>query len=262
MPLTFSHPAAVLPLFRGPLVPSALIAGSLAPDGPYFLGVLGLPVSAQSWYEPFLNATTSHSVLGAFTVSLPLAALIWVGVLVVIPPAVTILQGNLSTFHERNRPPVWRNLGWVALSLLVGIATHLLWDSFTHGWFAMNLPGFGATLFGDLTVARALQHTSTLVGLLAIIVFVWNRRDRWLPESHSPALARLIKVVITSVVAGTVGSVVLTLQRFEPSMSLEFVLSSAAVGFGIGVVTVAAVMVLCWWVVQWTASRRAPQFRR
>lgn len=73
MPLTFAHPSVVLPLFRTPFVPAALVAGSMSPDLPYFLGATGTAVTAQSWYEPFFNATTSHSPLGALTVSLPMA---------------------------------------------------------------------------------------------------------------------------------------------------------------------------------------------
>lgn len=39
MPLTLTHPAIVLPLARGPLVPSALVIGAMAPDLPYFVGM-------------------------------------------------------------------------------------------------------------------------------------------------------------------------------------------------------------------------------
>ena len=37
MPFTGSHPAAVLPLLRTSLPGSALVAGSLAPDVPFYL---------------------------------------------------------------------------------------------------------------------------------------------------------------------------------------------------------------------------------
>ena len=39
MPFTGSHPAAVLPLMRWGLMPSALVIGSMVPDLPYFLPV-------------------------------------------------------------------------------------------------------------------------------------------------------------------------------------------------------------------------------
>lgn len=37
MPFTGSHPAAVLPLLRWGLIPSALVIGSMSPDLGYFL---------------------------------------------------------------------------------------------------------------------------------------------------------------------------------------------------------------------------------
>lgn len=71
MPITFAHPAAVLPFMGGPCVPAALVAGALAPDVPYFLRALRIPVSAQSWWEPFLNATTTHNWPGALIITIP-----------------------------------------------------------------------------------------------------------------------------------------------------------------------------------------------
>ncbi|WP_199224473.1 DUF4184 family protein [Serinibacter arcticus] len=73
MPFTLAHPAAVLPLRRGPLVTAALVAGALSPDVPYFLP---LPRYAGAWYEPFVNATTSHAWPGALTVAVPTAAVL------------------------------------------------------------------------------------------------------------------------------------------------------------------------------------------
>ena len=57
MPFTGSHPAAVLPLLRTPLPASALVAGSVAPDIPFYLpgthpgrwGAEHLPVLARAW---------------------------------------------------------------------------------------------------------------------------------------------------------------------------------------------------------------------
>ena len=77
MPFTLSHPAAVLPLLRRPFSAAALVAGALAPDLPYFARSTPVPVGAQSWYEPYMNATTSHTLLGALTVSLPYAVALW-----------------------------------------------------------------------------------------------------------------------------------------------------------------------------------------
>ena len=63
MPFTGSHPAAVLPLLRTSLPASALVAGSIAPDVPFYLPV-GLP-----W--------ATHTALAVVTVDLLVAALAW-----------------------------------------------------------------------------------------------------------------------------------------------------------------------------------------
>ena len=63
MPFTGSHPAAVLPLLRTPLPASALVAGSIAPDVPFYLPV-ELP-----W--------ATHTALAVVTVDLLVAALAW-----------------------------------------------------------------------------------------------------------------------------------------------------------------------------------------
>lgn len=72
------HPVAVLPLARGPLSLLVLVSGALAPDVPYYLRAVRLPVTAESWYEPYVNATGSHSLPGLLSVSLPLALALYV----------------------------------------------------------------------------------------------------------------------------------------------------------------------------------------
>ncbi|MEU9575745.1 DUF4184 family protein [Streptomyces chilikensis] len=183
MPFTLSHPAAVLPLLRHPFSPAALVCGTLAPDVPYFLGAAGVPVSAQSWYEPFLNATTSHQLSG-IAVPAVFGATLLAAYALVRRPVAALLPARLSSAdghgngrgRGRGRMDV-RRAGWVLLSLAIGIATHLAWDSFTHadGYLVTHLGVLRSRLAGDLTVARAAQHLSTTAGLLAVAVFLWRR---------------------------------------------------------------------------------------
>ncbi|MFF8589691.1 DUF4184 family protein [Streptomyces althioticus] len=176
MPFTLSHPAAVLPLLRHPFSPAALICGAVAPDVPYFLGAAGIPVSAQSWYEPFLNATTSHQMSGIGVPALFAAALLAVYA-VVRRPVVALLPARSSPVGERRLGDPLRRAGWVLLSLAIGISTHLVWDAFTHadGYLVTHLAVLRSRVVGDLTVARALQHLSTATGLLAVVVAMWRR---------------------------------------------------------------------------------------
>lgn len=188
MPFTLSHPAAVLPLLRRPFSAAALVAGALAPDLPYFARSTPVPVSAQSWYEPYMNATTSHTLLGALTVSLPYAVALWGLFLLARRPVGSLLPAPAAG----TRPPepdgasvLLRRAGWALLSLVIGIATHLVWDSFTHsdGYVVMHVPFLSTPLAGDLTWARALQHVSTIGGLVIIAVYLWRRRSRLRPPT-------------------------------------------------------------------------------
>ncbi|MFI8207374.1 DUF4184 family protein [Streptomyces sp. NPDC085937] len=180
MPFTLSHPAAVLPLLRLPFSPAALVCGSLAPDVPYFLGTAGIPVSAQSWYEPLLNATTSHQVSG-IGVPTVFGALLLTAYALVRRPMAALLPTGLSPAdgygHGHGRVGGVGRVVRVLLSLVTGIITHLVWDSFTHadGYLVTHLGVLRSDLAGDVTVARALQHLSTAVGLLAVALFLWRR---------------------------------------------------------------------------------------
>ncbi|MEU0688563.1 DUF4184 family protein [Streptomyces uncialis] len=217
MPFTLSHPAAVLPLLRPPFVPVALVAGAMAPDMPYFLGTLGIPLSAGDRYEPFLNATTSHSPLGALTVSLPVTVALAAGWLLLRGPVTELLPRpaphpapapayDHAPDHTLDHAPepttsapaplaaavsvsasrpwgrrvaeVVRRGGWLLLSALIGVVTHLLWDSFTHldGYVVTRVAFLRESGPGGTTVARLLQHLSTVTGLALVAVHLWRRR--------------------------------------------------------------------------------------
>lgn len=106
MPITFAHPAAVLPFMGGPCVPAALVAGALAPDVPYFLRALRIPVSAQSWWEPFLNATTTHNWPGALIITIPLAFFLYAFIVACARPALWVLPES-GVHHKLHNAP-WR----------------------------------------------------------------------------------------------------------------------------------------------------------
>lgn len=169
MPFTFSHPAIVLPLtrFSGKWISATgLILGSMTPDFEYFLRM-----KIQGHY--------SHTLPGIFFFDLPLGLFL----AFVFHNAVRdSLFDNLPTFLSR-RLTVFKRLNWnqyfrqrwpiVILSIVVGAASHLFWDGFTHrdGYFVglfpalknvVNIAGVG------FPVCRILQHLSTLAGGVAI----------------------------------------------------------------------------------------------
>lgn len=244
MPLTFAHPAAVLPLMRGPLVTTALVAGAIAPDVPYFLRALRIPVSAQSWWEPLLNATTTHGWPGALTIALPVALVLHLALTACARPARWALPVDRSEGPDRPAPA--RRLGWVVLSLALGILTHVVWDSFTHGdgWVVQNVAALRAHAVGSLTWARLLQHLSTAVGLTAILVTAWRRRDTWLVSSDDVRRARFRRVLAAAAASTVLGVLAVTFVRHEPGAGTERLLSSAAIGAGLGAAAAAAVLAL------------------
>ncbi|HEU4423795.1 MAG TPA: DUF4184 family protein [Pilimelia sp.] len=186
MPATFpSHAAAVLPLklwrprrFDG----VALVVGSTAPD-------LAYPFAA------IVDYPTVHSLPGLFWWCLPVGLLLtWL-----IRRATPIVAAHLPD----GGPLALRDYGvlgqvrhrWhVTLgSVLVGSATHLLWDGFTHspetnGWAVARLPWLTNEAIAGVPWFRLFQHGSSLLGAaVAIALFVHIGRHRLVRRWHGEA---------------------------------------------------------------------------
>ncbi|MDQ1022905.1 hypothetical protein QF035_000487 [Streptomyces umbrinus] len=213
MPFTVSHPAAVLPLMRRPFVPAALAAGSVAPDVPYFLARIGVSeTSPEDWYGPLLNATETHSFDAGLLVNLPLA----VGLVAVYgmlrAPVTALLPSGLGLPEPERVHGLRaraRHVMWLLASALIGVASHLAWDSFTHGdgFLVTHVEALQASTLGGLTVARLLQYVSTVFGLAAVAVHLWRRRGRL--RTRGGTVARLGPAMRWSVVGLLVLSPVL-----------------------------------------------------
>jgi len=171
VPFTASHPAAVLPLVGTRLPASALVIGSMVPDLPYFLP----PVSGPT-----------HSPLGIVTVDLVLGGAAWlVWHRLLAAPALAAaprrLRGRIGPGPRRVRfPPA------VAAALVIGSATHVAWDEFTHvdRWGTRHVPALAREWYG-LAGYRWAQYASTVLGALAIVLWLraWWRRT---PEEAEP----------------------------------------------------------------------------
>ncbi|WP_285617751.1 DUF4184 family protein [Kineosporia sp. NBRC 101677] len=189
MPFTGSHPAAVLPLLRTPLVPSALVIGSMSPDLLYYLA-LPDPVRWR-WSE------VSHSALGilGFDLAMGLVAFVlWQAL--IVPLAVAVAP---SALRDRLGPelPVplrahWaspRAIALVVASLWVGAITHVVWDEFTHPgrWGTENIPWL-AEQHGILAGYRWGQYASSVLGLMLI---AWVLGRWWLRTAPQPGAQRI-----------------------------------------------------------------------
>lgn len=187
MPFTFCHPAIILPLTKSKkLSTSALIIGSTAPDFEYFIRM-------------DLIRTHSHDFWAIFYFNLPLTIMLYLIFQLVVK---TPLINNLPKFlflrfnsHLQKRPlfDSYRHFGWVVFSSILGIFSHLLWDSFTHqqGFFEGYLPILlnEFRLFGkDFITFQFLQTWSSIIGGLYILYFVLK-----MPKVYQDRTQNLIK---------------------------------------------------------------------
>ncbi|MCR6649790.1 MAG: DUF4184 family protein [Cellulomonas sp.] len=198
MPFTLSHAAAVLPLARGPLVPAALVVGAMAPDVPYFVK---LPRYAGAWYEPFVNATTTHHWPGALTVAVPTAAVLLAVWWLVRAPLVALVTRQRVHPGSAERAGRLERAGWIIASLVLGVATHVLWDSFTHGdgFLVERVDALREPAFAGMDVARVLQHVSTVVGLVVLAVWATRAFARWRQRGGRVEVSRTSAAVLVGV---------------------------------------------------------------
>ena len=67
----------------------------------------------------------------------------------------------------------------VAISILIGAASHIFWDSFTHdhGYFVQTIPALQNSLNffgGQIPILKILQHSSTFIGGLVIAYAIYK----------------------------------------------------------------------------------------
>ena len=236
MPFTGSHPAAVLPFLRTPLPASALVAGSLAPDLPYYL--------------PVHPGFRTHTALAVVTTDLLLGAVLWAlwhGVLAA--PARWAGPAALRGRLDDVRPGLRRRLrtpGQAALvvaALVVGAATHVLWDEFTHPgrWGVEAVPWLRDSWAG-LPGHRWAQEGSGVLGLLVLLAWLvtWWRRTAVVPAPPRPGWWAPWLVIA---VAGTAGG--LTAVPGAPDARSAAV-DAAFRGGGVAVAT-ALLLAVAWW---------------
>jgi hypothetical protein len=164
MPFTVSHAAAVLPLqrlgkHRLPL--TALMIGSMAPDFGYF-------------FSHDASRQLTHSFAGLFMFALPAGLLVWLFYVAMLEKAtITLLSDRWHTRFAHTDAITASLVARAAGAIVLGAATHILWDAFTHrgtfvsDWFpAMLAPTPGARW---LPVYHLLHGMSSLVGLAILV---------------------------------------------------------------------------------------------
>ncbi|MCU1283675.1 MAG: hypothetical protein JWO13_25 [Acidobacteriales bacterium] len=201
MPFTFSHAAAVVPIRKYGVL-SALVLGSFMPDLPYFVPRLTL-------------GSYGHTLPGLFLFCLPAGLVaLWIFHAFIKRPMIALFP--LS--HQQKLIPAaqgftffpLKHMGMIALSVLIGAASHITWDLFTHdeSWLAERVPLLQTqfTVFAGHTYALAilLQHLSSIFGLVIVTYYYF----RWLRNSpslesvstpHLPTYARVLLLVTCAV---------------------------------------------------------------
>ena len=175
MPFTFSHPAIVLPLTFLPrkwFSLTGLVIGSLTPDFEYFLRMR-------------IKSNYSHTIDGLFWFDLPLGLLLAFLFHNIVRDR---LFDNLPKFLK-SRFVTFKQFDWhgyfkpnwfvVAISILIGAASHIFWDSFTHdhGYFVQTIPALQKAvdfLGRQIPILKILQHSSTLLGGLVIAFAIYK----------------------------------------------------------------------------------------
>ena len=204
MPFTLSHPAIVLPLKKisgKTLSLTGLVVGSMVPDFEYFIRMRD-----QSRY--------SHSVPGIFWFDLPLGILLaFIYHQIVRDQFISnlpeILNRKLSVFKQFDWVGYFKK-NWliVIVSILIGAASHLLLDSFTHGtgYFVRKISWLGTVIRISklhIHIYSLLQHFSTLLGGIIVIWAIFSFSDGKLHQSGNKykywLSVSLITVVIFSV---------------------------------------------------------------
>ncbi len=180
MPFTVTHIAAAIPVAwfcRWRLPFSALAIGCAIPD-------------IAAFYPHWVDYGATHSIRGVLTHCLPLGiAFYYLYQSLLKRPLADLLPRSLS---ERLWP--WLNkpidfsvtaIFAVIVCIAFGAATHVLWDSFTHGgrWGVKQFPVLSAPAFdwNDRVISwySVLQHLSSLVFLppllLGFFLWVWQQ---------------------------------------------------------------------------------------
>ena len=180
MPFTPTHIAAAVPiawLCRWQIPFSALAIGTMIPDvGVFFPGLL--------------DYRATHSIVGLLTHCLPVGlAAYYLYHVVFKRPLADLLPASLrDRLHEHIDRKIdfsMRQVALVAGLVVIGAATHVFWDSFTHvgRWGVKLFPGLDGIAFylqkWPVRWFSILQHASSVLFLPPLVIgfLRWVRKQ-------------------------------------------------------------------------------------
>ena len=176
MPFTLAHPLAAAPIWlcskRRLHLPS-LFVGSMIPDIEYFLTL-----------QP--NRTIGHTLLGILIQGLPFSIVLLLIIrYVLMRPFLALLPRKLAQRFPTPRnyfPLQFLQLFNVVVSVVIGAASHLVWDDFTHdgGWVVPHSKLLQSQL-GSMPIYQLLQYGSGVIGVFALLLWL----SIWLNQAKS-----------------------------------------------------------------------------
>lgn len=245
MPFTLVHPAAVLPVARKPLVVSALVAGSLAPDLLYLDPVYRLATSVSGDFT--LTRTHSWSAVpGLDPLLAAVMLLIWYALL--RRPLLALAPARLAgRFGPVAKWASMRYLAWAYLSTVIGAATHVLWDGLTHEGelFGFPIAALRAEAITGMSGGRVLQYVSTALGAVCLLWWGWRWWRRTEPgprgEGLAPRTRWWVTILLTLVVLVAAGIELVQVgipglaETGETEYPVRSLLVGAASGLALGI---------------------------
>jgi len=210
VPFTPAHAVVALPFVRTPLVAAAIAVGAMMPDLPLYLRV-----GPGYW--------VTHAWWAVLPVDVPLALVLLLAWRVLLRPAIPEL---VPRWYVQRLPDSWRdvNAGWretwaggsirralvLLFSLAIGVASHLVWDAFTHEgrWGSALIPGSNSDLSG-MPLWEWVALASSVLGLIGLCAWlqIWcTRRTPRDVTYRTPTCVRVIAVALLplSLLAGGV----------------------------------------------------------
>jgi hypothetical protein len=254
VPFTPSHVAAIVPFAKTPLLPAALVIGSMAPDLFFYVP---LPISRGF----------THSWLGAVTVDLGVSVALFVlWQLVFRRPMVDFAprsaQRRIAAMPWSGVRPAGMSWPLLALllvaSVLLGTATHIVWDWFTHpDWVVHQIPWLQQQ-WGPKPVYEWAQYFSSAFGAVVVLIWTirWWRRTRPV-DAPSTRLRPVARVLVWATVLGIGLAAALVIWiagilQGESAVYESLVFHTVTVG-----IAAAALTAVLWSAVWWMLRARA-----
>ena len=257
VPFTLAHAAAAWPLRRTGLILSALVVGTFAPDFEYYLRLVP-------------GGQFGHTLPGVFVLDLPLSLVVlWLFHTYMREPIMTLLPEPIQR-RTSQRPRTFRfwgpaRLALVIGSILVGVTTHIVWDSFTHPTFwvyrhwAVLRQTVRLPIVGTVQYYMLFQHGSTVAGCAFVLIWLLHWYRVTAPDqgvsvrTYSPAMKRGLLAILTvlTLSAASVRAFVGVGAPHSPRMAEKFLVDVV-----VTIMTLVWLQLLAYGIV-WTRQQRA-----